>query len=106
MSSARQMDALTNNAHSLTVIDAPDTIPATARVALSNYLRAHPGANVAGSRIILRNDFATYGRVNGAVEVRIDWAREQAFRMALFVRASIWRAELIDYDKIPCNFHG
>ncbi len=25
---------------------------------------------------------------------------------ALFVRASIWRAELIDYDKIPCNFHG
>ncbi len=67
--------------HSLTVIDAPDTIPATARVALSNYLRAHPGATVAGSRIILRNDFATYGRVNGAVEVRIDWAREQAFRI-------------------------
>jgi hypothetical protein len=28
------------------------------------------------------------------------------FRSALFVRASIWRAELIDYDKIPCNFHG
>jgi hypothetical protein len=27
-------------------------------------------------------------------------------RRALFVRASIWRAELIDYDKIPCNFHG
>jgi hypothetical protein len=27
-------------------------------------------------------------------------------QVALFVRASIWRAELIDYDKIPCNFHG
>ncbi len=33
-------------------------------------------------------------------------ALRRAQSWALFVRASIWRAELIDYDKIPCNFHG
>ncbi len=45
-------------------------------------------------------------RVRAASFLSLSAGPGWAMRGALFVRASIWRAELIDYDKIPCNFHG
>jgi hypothetical protein len=46
------------------------------------------------------------GRVGGSVGDVNRMGADVVDPTALFVRASIWRAELIDYDKIPCNFHG